>query len=341
MIKIGIHHRKGSYSEGWIDYCNKQSIAYKIVNAYHTDIVKQLEDCDVFMWHHHHGNPKDALFAKQLLFSLEQSGKKVYPDTASTWHFDDKLGQKYLLEALKLPLIPSFAFYTKNEALDWASRYRFPAVFKLRGGSGSSNVRLVKSTSEAVSLINKAFGKGFRQYDPVGGVKESIRKYKKGKVSFIEVLRAMAHLVYPYQLEKAKGRERGYAYFQKFIPDCKFDIRVQFVHNRCYAMKRYVTKNDFRVAGGGDIDYDGSKIPLNAVSLAFDIARKLKMQTLALDLIPYKESYLLTEISCVFAIDEGECDFGYWDSDLIWHSGAINPYGWMVELVLKPDCIKN
>ena len=166
MIKIGIHHCKGSYSEEWIEYCKKQNIAYKLVNAYHTDIVKHLDDCDVFMWHHHQGNPKDVLFAKQLLFSLDQAGKLVYPDTASTWHFDDKLGQKYLLEALKLPLIPSFAFYTKNEALDWASQYRFPAVFKLRGGAGSSNVRLVKSKAEAVSLINKAFGRGFQAIRP-------------------------------------------------------------------------------------------------------------------------------------------------------------------------------
>jgi len=335
MIKIGIHHSKGSYSEGWIEYCKKQNIAYKTVNAYRTDIVSELEDCEIFMWHHHHANPKDALFAKQLLFSLEQSGKFVYPDTVTTWHFDDKLGQKYLLEALKLPLIPSYVFYTKNEALDWAASYNFPAIFKLRGGAGSSNVRLVRSKEEAISLIKKAFNNGFRQYDPIAGIKDSIQKFKNKKVDFIEVLRSMAHLVYPYKLEKSKGRERGYIYFQEYLSDCKFDIRIQFIHNRCYAMKRYVRYNDFRASGSGIIDYDGSKIPIDAIKLSFDISKKLKMQTLAIDMIPYKNNYLLAEISYAFAIDEGECEFGYWDSDITWQSGSINPYGWMVEDMIR------
>ena len=85
-MKIGIHHRKGSYSDGWIDYCKSKGIEYKIVDAYHTDIIKHLEDCDIFMWHHSHVRAEDTLFAKQLLYSLEQAGKQVYPNSNTTWH---------------------------------------------------------------------------------------------------------------------------------------------------------------------------------------------------------------------------------------------------------------
>lgn len=49
-MKIAIHHRKGSFSERWIEYCTEKDIPFKIVNAYDSDIVKQVEDCDVFMW---------------------------------------------------------------------------------------------------------------------------------------------------------------------------------------------------------------------------------------------------------------------------------------------------
>jgi len=337
MIKIGIHHSKraSSYSEGWRTYCEEHNIQFKLVNAYSTNIIKELEDCDVFMWHHFHLNPKDVLFAKQLLFSLQNAGKLVYPDSLSSWHFDDKLGQKYLLEALKLPLIPSYAFYTKTEALDWANQYQFPAVFKLRGGAGSYNVRLIKSKNEAVSVIKKAFGKGFRLYDPIIDIKETIRKYHKKDAYFVDVIKAFAHLVLPYQIEKSKGREKGYVLFQEFIPDCKNDIRVQFVNDKCYAMVRNVRKNDFRASGGGDIDYDGSKVPISAIKLSFEIANTLKMQTLALDLVPYKDTYLIAEISYAFAIDDGELDFGYCDSDLQWHAGVINPFAWMIEDLIK------
>lgn len=78
-MKIAIHHTEGSFSDRWIEYCRKQDIPYKIVDAYDTDIVEQVRDCDIFMWHHSHGNYKDVLFAKQLLYSLQKSGKKVFP----------------------------------------------------------------------------------------------------------------------------------------------------------------------------------------------------------------------------------------------------------------------
>jgi hypothetical protein len=44
-MKITIHHRPGSFSDRWIEYCKREGIEYKIVNAYDSDIVKQVEDC--------------------------------------------------------------------------------------------------------------------------------------------------------------------------------------------------------------------------------------------------------------------------------------------------------
>ena len=109
-MKIAIHHTPGTFSDRWISYCEEKGIPYKIVDAYSSDIVKQVEDCDAFMWHHHHANYKDALFAKQLLYSLQIAGKKVFPDFNTGWHFDDKVGQKYLLEAIGAPLVTSYVF---------------------------------------------------------------------------------------------------------------------------------------------------------------------------------------------------------------------------------------
>ena len=82
-MKIAIHHSNGTFSEDWIKYCKENNIDFKIVNAYSTDIIRNLEDCDAFMWHHHHGEIKDILFAKQLLASIQASGKVVFPDTNS------------------------------------------------------------------------------------------------------------------------------------------------------------------------------------------------------------------------------------------------------------------
>jgi len=333
-MKIGIHHRPFSYSEHWINYCKKNKIPYKIVNAYRNNIVHDLEDCDIFLWHHHQANPKDVLFAKQLLFSLEQNGKIVYPDWRTGWHFDDKLGQKYLLESFGFPLAKSYVFYDMQEAIEWANTYSFPAVFKLRNGAGSYNVKLVSNRAEALRLIKRAFGSGFRQFDPWIDLKERYSKYRKGLYSWVQLFKATSHFFFPYQIEKTKGKERGYIYFQEFIPDCRYDIRVQLVGLKGYAMIRYVRKNDFRASGSGNIDYDGSKVEKAALELSQRIARALQMQSMAIDLLPYKGSFKIAEISYAFGVDKGELDFGWFDEELKWHNGVADPYKWIIE-----DCI--
>src|ERR1035437_202885 len=131
-MKIAIHNHPGSFSDRWIKYCDEKGIEYKIVDCYRSDIIEQLNDCDALLWHFHHASAKDSLFAKQLLYSVQASGKKVFPDFNTVWHFDDKVGQKYLLEAINAPLVPSYVFYSSHDALEWVDKTSFPKVFKLR-----------------------------------------------------------------------------------------------------------------------------------------------------------------------------------------------------------------
>lgn len=335
-MKIAIHQNDGGFGRHWIAYCIDHNIPYKTVNCYDSNIVNDLNDCDALMWHHNHANPKDLLFAKELLYSLETAGKLVYPDTKTTWFFDDKLGQKYLLEAINLPLVPTFVFFSKKEALGWISNAEWPLVFKLRSGAGSRNVKLIKNKRQAKRIIVKAFGKGLRQYDAYGGIRERFRGYRLGKSSFKEVIKSILHIIYPIQLEKSKGREKGYVYFQKFIPDCKYDIRVQLVGEKMWAMIRPVRENDFRASGSGKIDSDPQKIPVEARKLSLDVVRRLKLQSAAIDLLPSKGGFLITEISYAFGIGPEDMEVGYWDNNMIWHPGEMNPFGWMIEdLIVK------
>ena len=152
-MKLAIHKSKWGFSKDWITYCKEKKIPFKIVNCYDSDIIDQIQDCDVLFWHHHHTLAKDKIFAKQLLFAVQQSGTKVFPDFNSGWHFDDKLGQKYLLEAVGAPLVPTYVFYSRQEANKWLDSATFPKVFKLRGGAGSTNVKLVYTKNEAKKFM--------------------------------------------------------------------------------------------------------------------------------------------------------------------------------------------
>ena len=336
-MKIAIHHRPGSFSDRWIAYCQQKSIDYKIVNCYDSDIVEQVKDCDALMWHHHHADYKDALTAKRILFALEHAGVKVFPNFHTGWHFDDKVAQKYLLEAIDAPLVPSYVFYDKNEALDWAETTTYPKVFKLKGGAGSSNVKLVRSKKDAVKLINTAFGKGFSQFNRLGNLKERYRKYKSGKDTLLGVAKGVGRLVIPTEFAKLQSRERGYVYFQEFVENDGFDVRVVVIGHKAVALKRLVRENDFRASGSGNLIFENEKIDKEYIIKAFDLSRRIKSQSLAIDFIQSKDNeVLIVELSYGFPmLNFLDGAAGYWDSSLQWHEGKFNPQEWMVKEIIS------
>ena len=332
---IAIHNSKNSFSERWVSYCNENDIPFKIVNCYDSDIVAQLNDCDALMWHHNHMNSKDLLFAKTVLFSLQQAGKVVFPDFNTAWHFDDKVGQKYLCEALDLPLVNSYAFYNREEALKWVKITSFPKVMKLRGGSGSRNVFLVRNANDARRNIKRAFGTGFSQYDSMASIKERWRKYKLGKIDFVKVLIGYLRIFQAPLYARILGKAVGYVYFQDFVPNINHDTRVIVIDEKAFAIKRMVRENDFRASGSGNIFYEKKQFDDKLIKLAFDLSDKIKAQSVAFDFIYDNGVPKIVEISYGFAIAVYDPCTGFWTKDMEWHEGKINSTGWMVDSVLK------
>ena len=347
-MKIGIHHSKGTFSElkdsynhRWIAYCDKNKIPYKLVDAYQNDIMQQLEDCDAFLWHFYQNSSKDFLFAKQLFFSLEAIDKIVFPSIHMVWHFDDKVAQKYLLESIHAPMVESFVFYDQKDALNWAESSETPIVFKLRGGSGSQNVKLIKTKKELRKHINKAFSHGFKQYDGLGILKDRFQKFIKGKDTLSGVFHAIIRLGYPTKYSKVRGRDRGYIYFQKFIANNDSDTRVIIVGNRAFGIKRKVRDNDFRASGSGTILYGQNEIDMKAVKAAFDVSKKLHFDCVAFDFVfDENNDPLIVEVSFGFAIEAYDPCPGYWDEKLNWHEGTFNPQAWMLEDLIKKIALK-
>lgn len=335
-MKIAIHHRPGSFSDRWIQYCQKEDVAYKIVNCYDSNIIKQVKDCDVLMWHHHHAKFKDAITAKKIMFALEHSGIQVFPDFNTAWHFDDKISQKYLLEAIGAPMVPSYVFYDKKEAIEWAHQVSFPKVFKLKGGSGSANVQLVETINQCLQLINKAFGKGFKQFDGNAYFLDTIKKYKSGTKSLKQVAKAFGRMFISTEYGKNMPRERGYAYFQDYIPNNDSDIRIIIVDKKAFGIKRMVRKDDFRASGSGSIDYFIENIDIRCVESAFQVNQKIQSQSIAFDFVFDRDSKpLIVEISYGYSAEAYDYCPGFWTEDLQFHNGPFNPQAWMVEQMIE------
>lgn len=333
---IAIHKSSFGFHPRWIAYCEEKKIPFKLVNCYANDLIAQLKDCKALMWHFNQGSHRDNIIAKQILFALEHTGFKVFPDFRTAWHFDDKVAQKYLFEAIGAPLVPSYVFYDKREALHWAEKTAFPKVFKLRGGAGSQNVRLVNTRQECIKLINKAFGKGFPKYDAWGSFKERFYKFRRGKMPFFEVIKGCIRLVYAPPYARLGANEVGYAYFQDFIPNNDSDIRIVVIDGKAFGLKRFVRDKDFRASGSGNFAFEKELFDLRCLKIAFEVNSRLNLQVGVYDFVfDEANNPLMIEISYGYAHEAYDACPGYWDQNLTWYKGKTIKEDWMVDTVLQ------
>ena len=335
-LLLAVHDRKGSFSDRWIEEIKRREINLRIVNCYKNTILEDLAGCNALLWHWDHSRPKDLLVAPHIIRAVEIKGLQVFPDIASCWHYDDKIAQKYLLEAIGAPLAPTHIFFEMHEAIEWARKTKWPKVFKLRRGAGSSNVRLVSGREEATRLIRKAFGRGFRVYGTVlTDFSLKWRKTYKRKGLFKKILRFLRVIMDLSERNNLAPKEKGYVYFQDFMPNNASDTRVTVIGRKAFAFRRGVRPRDFRASGSGIIDYDPSKISPECIRIAIEVTQNIKGQSVAFDFVHNEKGCpTILEVSYCY-VDKAVYDCpGYWDDRLVWHEGHVWPEDAILEDLL-------
>lgn len=336
-IKIAIHRHEKSFSDYWIDWCENNNVNFKIVDAYDSNIINEISDCDGFMWHWHNDSHADQIFAKELIIAISSMGIKVFPDVNTSWHYDDKLGQKYLFECKDIPHVKTFVFYEKKEALFWLNKAQYPIVFKLRSGAGSNNVKLVKNAKEGARFVKKAFGLGFPAVDLYEVASQALWEFRRDK-KIRDLVRFGYHYIRAISGVRSesislRGKEIGYVYFQEFIPDNKYDDRLVVVGNRCFCVRRMCRENDFRASGSGILKYDHNIFPKESIELAFLVSKKIGTQSVAMDIVyDNNNKPRIVEISYCFVVGKSyeDCD-GYFNEKLEWEKEKVTPQIFMIE----------
>lgn len=331
-MRIAIHDRPGSFSDGWIAYCQAHGIPFRRVDCLSSEILGDLADCDALLWHWRHSDQAAQLFARQLALALAKTGIRMFPNAATAWHYDDKVGQKYLFEAIGAPLVPTQVFYDQAAALAWVETAAFPLVFKLRCGAGAANVRLVSSRAAATRLVHQAFGRGFPIRDDWALMRDDWRELR-WMWSRKQLSRLTKHFIHGLGQHLFLGglRERGYVYFQKFLPGNEADYRVVVIGKRAFGMRRLVREGDFRASGSGLKTADPGAVPPECVKLAFRCNAALGCQSVAFDFLKDATgNFLVSEISYAFTSVRGLFP-GYWDDALVWHPGDFDLTHFMIE----------
>lgn len=282
--------------------------------------------CDVIIMHfgqYRSQMEQASIFLPMFEYYL---GKKCFPSMSTSWHYDDKIKQYYLLSWAGFNYVPCHIFFDSDSAYNFAASSDYPLVFKLRGGAGSSNVRLVNSKQEANRFIKIMFTKGIvNSVISLGVIYDAryhgLRNYTRKKLAnWYHQLRD------GFVKTDFWGVERDYILFQDFYPDNKFDTRVTIIGNRAFAFRRFNRPHDFRASGSGLIDWDKDRINLNCVTEAFRVSDHFCFQSMAYDFIFDSEGKpAICEISYTYQ-DKAvfKCD-GYWDRELQWHMGHYWP----------------
>lgn len=318
--------RRQSFSTRWAELAREAGHEVRLVDAFAPDFFDQLDGCDGFMWWFAH-LPFPRNFAKRLLPAIEHGlGIPVFPDWKTIWHFDDKIAQNYLLQAAGIPMPRTWVFWRRKEAIAFCQNARYPLVIKLASGIVSENVRLLHSPAEAEYWISRLFGSGLvalewprpsRSRRALNRLRSSLRLLRTGQ---------------PPNLGPRSDLQKGYLLVQEFLPGNEFDVRAVVIGKRAFAFRRFNRPDDFRASGSGLRDADPSQIDLEAIRLAFRVARCLDTGEMGVDILRRGEEYTINEINYYYEGWAVHACPGHWELDgdpdtgqLDWVEGRMRP----------------
>ena len=302
-IKIGIS-KSGVISKNIkTDYTYKQArlllnnnLNYSLINLHTSNWIEEAKKLDIIIWQT--GSAPSPIYEtrSKLYFLEEYLGKFCFPNYREIWSYEDKIRLNYILSQYSIPLVPTFISFDRAEAYDFVKNTKYPIVSKLTTCSGSRGVKLIKSKMAAKNLVNKVFSIGAKT---------------------------------PYNYLKQKD----YVYFQDFIPEATYDLRIILVGDKIMGYYRMKPNNDFRASGAGNFFID--ELPIDAVKTAIKVKKILKSRIIAVDFIDSKNGHLVIEASIFTGRKGNEMFTGYYtlnnDEQLVFHEGKY----WLQELVLK------
>src|SRR5690606_32059203 len=101
----------------------------------------------------------------------------------------------------------------------------------------------------------------------------------------------------PPVLGERTDLQKGYLLVQEVLDENAVDTRITVIGDRAFGFRRFNRPDDFRASGSGRIDWDQAPIAEDGVRLAFQVARTLGTQSVAVDVLRRGGQPVINEIS--------------------------------------------
>ncbi|MDW7670540.1 MAG: hypothetical protein SCK57_02890 [Bacillota bacterium] len=249
-------------------FLTHNQIPHVYLEIHFSNFLEQAEPCDVIIWRTLN-DPADQWEAETKIRILEREmGKLCLPSMEELWFYEDKIRQYYLMRHHGLPVVDTFISHSQEETMAYIRQCNYPLVSKINTGAGSMGVKLVKNYREAQKICREVFDDGHHTY-------------------------------WPYL------KQKNYVYFQKFIEDAAYDLRVIGTGNSFLGYYRNTPKHDFRASGFGTELVEKKAIPEEALMLAKKVKETLPpTRILAVDMLynPRDNQYSIIETSIFIAV---------------------------------------
>ncbi len=259
----------GSYYLRYKRFLDFNCIPHKVLNLHREDWLDQCKDIDIVITAFTSEPSRlSELMAKVGI--LEQLHNKVcYPSFRDLWSYEDKVRTYYLVKEYGFDHVETFITHDQAEAVDFATKAVYPLVSKIKTGSCSRGVELVHNRNQAMRIIRQNFGSGRKA-------------------------------LWTYSLEK------DYVYFQEFIQDATYDLRIFIVGDVIAGYRRRMKGKDFRASGAGFLDR--ALFPDEALQMAIKLKEKWDTTILAVDFVDTENSrkHKIIETSISFGLDYPE-----------------------------------
>lgn len=268
---IGIVRDIGMYPR-WTKYCqflenNKFQFSFYPIHSHNWIELADEYDVIVGMVSNQFSRLKETI--EKYHFLEHYLEKACYPTSEQVLLYENKSMEAYIAKIYSLPYAETVISHDKEDALRIISKLRYPVISKIDPSSGSAGVDFIHTENEARKIVNTAFsGQG--------------RK---------------THWTY--------YKQKDYVYFQNFIPNDGFDIRVVVVGNWIFGYYRKVPEGDYRASGMNLVEKRG--LPEEAMKIAIMVNKIIKSPMLAVDMLHGLDgNYYIIEFSPFFQMETPE-----------------------------------
>jgi glutathione synthase/RimK-type ligase-like ATP-grasp enzyme len=326
------------WTNPWVEYCKKNGIGYVVLNGYDYDIIEKLKPFDVLLWHFNGYLFQDMLIARSVLFSAKNIGLKIFPDFSDAWHFDDKVSETYLLQSGEAPIPESYMFYSLESTINWANKLeKYPIVAKLKNGSGSHNVKLLKSKKEVIDYSKIMFKTGLNSSPNLLFKTTSNIKSVKSFNQLVSRAKRVPEFLRTFRNSGNFPKEKGYVFFQEFIPNDGYDLKVVVVGDKLSYIARSIRKGDFRASGGGSLFFDQTLMTKNIINTAFSVSDRLDFNCMGYDFVVDNRTGegKIVEVSYGFSHEALLQAGGFFDREGNWHEEPLNAPEELLKNILK------